>query len=137
MTIKHELLTKEIIGAFYAVYNDLRYGFLEKVYENALALELADRGLTVEQQKRIQVHYGGQIVGEYCADMLIEAKVILELKTAESISGAHVAQLTNYLRATTCEVGLVLNFGAKPEYKRRFFSNERKLKLRKNPRKSA
>ena len=137
MTIKHELLTKEIIGAFYTVYNDLGYGFLEKVYENALALELTGRGLAIEQHKRIQVHYGGQIVGDYYADMLVEAKVILELKTAETISNAHVAQLTNYLRATRCEVGLVLNFGAKAEYKRRFFSNERKSTLRKNQRQSA
>jgi GxxExxY protein len=131
--LKHGELTEIIIGAFYAVYNTLGYGFLEKVYENALAHELAKRGLSVSQQARILVYYDGKVVGEYFADILVEGKIILELKAAESLHDAFTAQLMNYLKATTCEVGFVFNFGPVPKYERRFFSNQNKKHLKTNP----
>jgi len=121
----HEEITSDIINAFYKVYNTLGYGFLEKVYENALAMELAERGHIVKQQLPIQVYYEGKAVGEYFADMLIDDKVILELKTAESIAKEHEAQLVNYLKATKIEIGLLLNFGKEPYFKRKIFSNQK------------
>lgn len=127
--LKHENLTREIIGAYYAVYNSLGYGFLEKVYENAMVMELTKRGLHIEQQKHIQVYYKGAVVGDYFADLIVEDKVIVELKAAETIGEAHLAQLTNYLRATKCEVGLIFNFGPKAGYERRYFSNDRKRNI--------
>ena len=133
MALKHAELTHEIIGAYYAVYNELGYGFLEKVYENAMAHELRKRGLNVVQQQHIQVEYDGVPVGEYIADMIVDNKIILELKAADAISPAHVAQLTNYLRATYCEVGFVFNFGPKVEYERRYFSNDQSKGAATNP----
>ena len=109
----HRETTDQIIKAFYKVYNALGYGFLEKVYENALVIELREIGFQVEQQKSLKVHYGRHLVGEYFADLVVEEKVILELKAAETIIQAHAAQLQNYLRATEIEVGLLLNFGHK------------------------
>src|SRR5262245_51749404 len=97
--LKHAELTEIIIGAFYAVYNTLGYGFLEKVYENAMLLELAKRGLQAKQQERLLVYYNGQMVGEYFADIVVEGKIILELKAAEELSEAFTAQLMNYLKA--------------------------------------
>ena len=126
----HEEITSAIIAAYYDVYNTLGYGFLEKVYENALILELQKRGLTAEQQLPIKVYYEGQVVGEYFADLLVNSLVILELKAAEQIIKAHEAQLTNYLKATDLEVGLILNFGPKAEFKRKIFSNDRKPSLK-------
>ncbi|MBI3649723.1 MAG: GxxExxY protein [Acidobacteria bacterium] len=125
-TIKHKDLTDRILKAFYKVYNALGYGFLEKVYENAMLLELSDAGLKVARQQPIKVYYQGRLVGDYFADLVIENKVIIELKVAEAICGAHIAQLRNYLRATEIEVGLLLNFGTAPQFTRKFFSNESK-----------
>ena len=119
-------LTEQILQAFYTVYNTLGYGFLEKVYENALALELRRLGLNVKQQAPIRVYYRGQVVGEYFADLVVEGKVILELKAVESIAPAHEAQLVNYLRATGIPVGLLLNFGPKPQFRRRVFTGLRR-----------
>ena len=129
MTLKQAELTEKIIGAFYAVYNGLGYGFLEKVYENALVYELRLRGLQVEQQRRIKVHYHGTVVGEYFSDICVNESVILELKVAEAIADAHTAQLLNYLKATRYEVGFVFNFSPKPSFQRRFFSNQKKMHL--------
>jgi GxxExxY protein len=126
----HSDLTGVIIDAFYTVYNTLGYGFLEKVYENALAIELRQRGLVVAPQVPIHVYYEGQLVGDYFADLLVNGIVILEIKAAEDIIEAHSAQLINYLKATDIEVGLVLNFGPKPTFKRKVFSNTRKPSLR-------
>ena len=126
----HEEITSVIIAAYYDVYNKLGYGFLEKVYENALTLELQKRGLTVKQQIPIKVYYEGQVVGEYFADLLVNDLVIIELKAAEQIIKAHEAQLVNYLKATSLEVGLILNFGPKTEFKRKIFSNSRKPGLK-------
>ncbi len=120
---KHSEITEKIIKAFYKVYNSLGYGFLEKVYENALFIELVDIGLSVEKQKRIKVYYESKEVGEYFADLIVEDCVIVELKAAESLCEEHEFQLINYLKATETEVGLLLNFGKKPEIKRKVFSN--------------
>lgn len=124
--LKHSEITGEILKAFYQVYNSLGFGFLEKVYENALALELRERGLGVVQQKPIAVHYKGIIVGEYFADLLVQSVVLVELKTVSAIIAAHEAQLLNYLKATNIEVGLLLNFGEKPDHKRKLFTNDNK-----------
>ena len=127
---KHSEITDKIIKAFYAVYGELGYGFLERVYENSMAIELRAMGLKVVQQAPIVVRYRGQVVGEYSADLLVEDKVIVELKAAHALADAHEAQLLNYLKATVYEVGLLLNFGPKPEIRRRAFSNSRKEWLR-------
>ncbi len=116
-------LTSEIIKRFYTVYNFLGYGFLEKVYEKALKYELEKAGLNVERQKPINVFYENELVGEYFADLLVENKVIIELKAAEGICEEHENQLINYLKATDIEVGLLLNFGKRPEVKRKIFTN--------------
>lgn len=122
-------VTDKILGAFFKVYNTLGYGFTEKVYENALAIELRKAGLKVEQQKGIIVYYEGQVVGEYAADVIVGEAVLLELKAARNLVEEHEAQLLNYLKATTFEVGLLLNFGPKPEHRRKVFDNERKGSL--------
>lgn len=120
---KHSELTEKIIQAFYDVYNELGYGFLEKVYENALFIELISNGLNVEKQKPIKVYYDGHQVGDYYADLIVNDLVIVELKTTESLCKEHEFQLINYLKATDIEVGILLNFGKKPEIKRKVFSN--------------
>ena len=121
---KHQEITEQIIKAFYTVYNTLGYGFLEKVYENSLYEELLLIGLAVEKQQQIIVTYKGIEVGEYYADLVVEECVILELKAAAVISQEHEFQLLNYLKATDMEVGLLLNFGKKPEFKRKVYSNK-------------
>jgi len=125
--LKHGDITSRILHAFFKkVYHQLGYGFLEKVYENAMAMELRRGGLKVRQQARIDVYYEGEIVGEYLADLLVEDAVIVELKAARSILEEHEAQLLNYLRATPYEVGLLLNFGPKADFRRKAFDNDRK-----------
>lgn len=126
MDYKHGDITEKIIRAFYTVYNTLGYGFLEKVYENALTIELRGMGLKVMQQAPIKVYYRSEVVGEYFADLLVEDAVIVELKAAEGIAPEHEAQLLNYLKATEIEVGLLLNFGPKPEVRRKVFDNDLK-----------
>lgn len=120
----HEDLTEQIIKAFYKVYNALGYGFLEKVYENALFHELGKIGLSVLQQESIRVFYDGCLVGDYYADLLVNDLVIIELKAAESLRQEHIAQVTNYCKATGKEVGLLLNFGKTPEVKRVLFTKQ-------------
>jgi GxxExxY protein len=120
-------LTQEIIRCFYKVYNVLGYGFLEKVYEKALKIELEKAGFQVERQKPINVYYETELVGEYFADLLVGNKVLIEVKAAVAICEDHDNQLINYLKATDIEVGLLLNFGKKPEVKRKAFSNKRKM----------
>lgn len=122
----YQELTNKIIGAFYKVYNTLGYGFLEKVYENSLKIELRRLGLKVEQQKNIKVNYEGFEVGDYFADLVVEDTVILELKAAEAICEEHEAQLLNYLRATDKEVGLLFNFGKEAKFVRKVYSNKNK-----------
>lgn len=119
-------ITEKIIEAFYKVYNTLGYGFLERVYENAMRIELTRMNLKVESQKNIKVHYSGYQVGDYFADLIVNGVVIIELKAADSLCEEHEAQLINYLKATNIEVDLLLNFGKKPEFKRKMFGNENK-----------
>ncbi len=121
-----EEVTGKIIKAFYTVYNTLGYGFLEKVYENALKIELRRMDLKVESQKNIKVHYTGYEVGDYFADLIVNDVVILELKAAEALCPEHEAQLINYLKATNIEVGLLLNFGKEAKYVRKVFTNKNK-----------
>ncbi len=123
---KHSDLTEKIIGAFYNVYSVLGYGFLENVYAKALMIELQQRGMAVKNEFPINVYYAGQQVGEYYADLIVDDLVILEIKAKKSLVDEHEAQLLNYLKATPYEVGLLLNFGPKPETKRRSFDNIRK-----------
>ena len=128
-TLKHEKLTGQIIKAFYDVYNLLGYGFLESVYERAMEIELKRMGLQAERQAPITVHYRERVVGEYFADLLVENAVIVELKTVKTLGKEHEAQLLNYLKSTSFEVGLLLNFGAKATFKRKVLDNERKGNL--------
>jgi GxxExxY protein len=123
---KHEEITEKIIKAFYNVYHVLGYGFLEKVYENAMAIELRKLGVGAEPQHPISVYYDGEVVGEYFADLLVEGKVIVELKAVQKLADEHAAQLLNYLKATPIEVGLLLNFGPEPQIARKIYDNPRK-----------
>lgn len=127
--MKHENITAVILKSFYKVYNTLGYGFLEKVYQNSLLLELVHQDLSVQKQRQINVFYLGQQVGEYYADLIVNDVVIIELKAHECIIEEHENQLVNYLEATEIEVGLLLNFGPKPEFKRKVFENQRKRML--------
>lgn len=126
---KHTDLTEKIIEVFYKVYSALGYGFLEKVYENSMAIEFRKSGIRYQQQAPITVHYDDEVVGVHNADLLVEDSVIVELKSTKQLVEEHEAQLLNYLKATTFEVGLLLNFGPKPEIKRKAFDNERKGNL--------
>ena len=123
---KHNELTEKIIAVFYKVYNKLGYGFLEKVYENAMMIEFGKEKILAIAQSPIKVIYENETVGEYYADILVDNKVIVEIKAAKCLSGEHEAQLLNYLKATDIEVGLLLNFGPKAEIKRKAFNNDRK-----------
>jgi GxxExxY protein len=124
--LKHGDITDKIIKVFYKVYNTLGYGFLEKVYENALVLELRQMGLQVSQQYKIKVYYNGNLIGDYFADIVVENVVIIEIKVADNLCDSHEAQLLNYLKATEVEVGLLLNFGPEPQFRRKVFSNTNK-----------
>ena len=134
--LKHRELTEKIIGVFYDVYNELGHGFLETIYEQALAIVLAQAGMKVERQVGVSVWFRSQQVGDFRADMRVDGKVLLEIKAARAIDQAHEKQLLNYLRATDIEVGLLLNFGVKPQFRRLVYENERK-KIRVDPRESA
>ncbi|MES2330022.1 MAG: GxxExxY protein [Bacteroidota bacterium] len=125
-------ITDKVLKAFYTVYNRLGFGFLEKVYENAMLLELMEMNIYCERQKPIKVYYKNKIVGEYFADIMVENKVIIELKAADGLAEEHELQLINYLKATELEVGLLLNFGKQPLFKRKVFTN-----IKKNPNRSA
>lgn len=122
--------TDQIISAFYDVYNALGYGFLERVYQNALYLELRRRGFNCEAQYKIKVFYLGTEVGEYYADIMVNNRIILELKAVDSLCREHELQLVNYLKATHIELGLLLNFGEHPQVRRKIYNNERKINLR-------
>ena len=123
---KHSDVTGKVLEAFFTVYRTLGYGFSEKVYENALAIEMSRLGLKFQQQLPITVFYLSNVVGEFAADFLVEDKVMLELKAVQELAQEHEAQLLNYLKATTIEVGLLLNFGPKAQHIRKVFDNERK-----------
>jgi GxxExxY protein len=122
---KHQELTRKIIKAAHNVHNGLGYGFLEKVYHNAMVLELRKMGLAVASGKPISIYYDGRIVGEYFADIIVAEEVILEIKAVQAVNPAHEAQLVNYLKATNIDVGLLLNFGESLEVKRKIFETAR------------
>lgn len=125
--MKYRKLTGQIIKAFYEVYNELGTGFLEKIYENALDLVLKEYGLNVEQQFPISVYFRNTKVGFYQADLIVEEKVIIELKAVRAILPKHKAKIINYLKATEIDVGLLMNFGDKPEFKRFIFDKKRNV----------
>lgn len=115
-------LSERVIGAFFDTYNELGHGFLESVYEAALAIRLRECGIGVESQVPVAVRFHEQVVGDFRADMLVEGCLLIEIKAASQLSQAHEAQLLNYLKATHIQVGLLLNFGPRPEFRRRVFS---------------
>jgi GxxExxY protein len=121
-----EELTGRIIHAFYSVYNALGYGFIESVYHNAMIVELVGHGLSVEVKRPIAVYYGANLIGKFEADLVVEGRVIVELKAVDRLHPSHEAQLTNYLRATDVEIGLLFNFGKLAEFKRKLFENKYK-----------
>ena len=122
----HKELTEHIIHIFYDVYNTLGYGFVENVYQNAMYFALKDAGFECEAQKDIDVFFKGHKVGSYKADIVVNDLVILELKAVSELNEAHKRQLSNYLKATNVEVGLLLNFGEKPQVKRWIYTNDKK-----------
>ena len=122
----HEEITDKILEAFYKVYNTLGYGFLERVYQKALLIELQKNGLECKEEFPIDVFYDGQIVGNYRVDIIVEDLVIIENKASERLVEENGFQLINYLKATDIEIGLLLNFGKKPQFKRKIYTNNRK-----------
>ena len=122
----HAELTEKVIGIFFDVYNHLGFGFLESVYENALAIELSEAGLKVSRQPSLNVWYKGHQIGQFKADLVVNDVLLLELKTAKAIEIAYSKQTLNYLRATDIEVALILNFGPTPQFKRLYFENIKK-----------
>lgn len=135
MSLKHSDLTEKIIGIFYDVYNDLGHGFLESAYEECFVIAARQAGLNVARQVAVPVWFRGHKVGDFRADLLVEDRVLLEIKCARAFEPVHEAQLLHYLRSTEIEVGLLFNFGPKPQFRRLIFDNERK-KIRVNPCKS-
>jgi GxxExxY protein len=121
-------LTKKIIASAYEVHNTLGAGFLEKVYENAMMIELKKSGLQAQQQFNIPVYYKGLLVGDYYADIIVEKQVILELKAIENLAKIHEVQLVNYLQGTGIEIGLLINFGNSVEVKRKYKDYKPKIK---------
>ena len=122
--LKFKQDTDKVIRTFYKVYNHLGYGFLEKVYENALAYELQRQGFTTKQQYQVEVFYQDLRVGHYFADIIVDNWVIIEVKASEGLVEADEYQLINYLKASEIEIGLLFNFGKKPQFKRKIFSNK-------------
>jgi GxxExxY protein len=121
--MKHQHITQAAIGAFYHVFNTLGHGFAEAVYENAMAVVLRRADVPFRQQAPVKVFFRGEAVGKYVADMIIDGKVVLELKASRELVPAHEAQLLNLLKATNLEVGILMNFGLKPAFKRLIFSH--------------
>jgi GxxExxY protein len=134
-SLKHSDIKEKIIGIFYDVYNELGYGFLESVYEESLVIALREAGLKVNRQVPVPVWFREHKVGEFKADVMVEDRVLVELKSARTMEPAHEAQLLHYLKATQIEVGLLLNFGPRPQFRRLLFDSDRK-KIRENPCKS-
>jgi len=123
-TLRYEELSKKIIAAAYEVHNELGHGFLEKVYKNALAAELKDVGVKCNLEVPLQVSYHGTIVGEYAADIVVDNKIIVEIKAVSKLNPVHEVQLVNYLKATGLHVGLLINFSESVQVKRRVFGYE-------------
>ncbi len=117
-SLPHHALSEKVIGAFFTVYWELGYGFLESVYESALCLVLSQAKIAFERQAPLQVHFRGMPIGLFRPDLLVEGAIVVELKACRAIEPAHQAQLLNCLKATGIEVGLLFNFGPKPTFKR-------------------
>jgi GxxExxY protein len=130
--LKHSELTARIIRAFYDVYNELGHGFLESTYASAMVVVLQEAGLSADRGLSVPVWFRGKRIGQYFADLVVDNKILLELKAERTLEQAHEAQLLHYLRATEIEVGLRLNFGLRPQFRRLLFDNERK-NIRENP----
>jgi GxxExxY protein len=130
--LKHHELTEKLIGIFYSIYNELGHGFLESVYEQAFSVALAESHIFFQRQMAVPVWFHGQKIGDFRADLPLDEKVIVELKTGREVDPAWEKQLLNYLRATQIEVGMLFNFGPNAQFRRYVFENDRK-----NPRKSA
>ncbi|HZR64936.1 MAG TPA: GxxExxY protein [Terriglobales bacterium] len=130
--LKHRDLTEKLIGIFFGIYNELGYGFLESVYEQAFAVSLAEHGIFFQKQFALPVFFHGHQIGDFRADLFVDGKVIVELKAGRAMEPSWEKQLLNYLRATEIEVGMLFNFSSKPEFKRYVFENSKK-----NPRSSA
>ncbi len=127
--LQHKDLTERIIRAYYNVYNDLGYGFLEKCYERAMLIELESLGMSAQAQVPLKVYYKGNSIGDFYADIVVANTIIVELKSVMEIAKEHVSQLLNYLRSTEIEVGLLMNFGVEPKVYRRAFANEYKKSI--------
>jgi GxxExxY protein len=127
--LKHQELTRQIIGIFFDVYNDLGHGFLESVYVEALDMALRESGLTTEREMPLSVRFHNQVVGSFRADLVVGGAVLVEAKACQCLHAAHQAQTLNYLRATVLEVALLLNFGPKPGVKRLVFDNHLKARI--------
>lgn len=125
-SLKHSEITEQIIGVFYDVYNELGEGFLESVYNNAMSLALEQAGLRVAREVSLPVFFRGEMIGDFRADLIVNGLVIVELKSARAIESSHEAQIYNYLRSTEIEVGLLLNFGPRAQFRRVAFENSRK-----------
>jgi len=123
---KHHDLTERVIGVFYDVYNELGYGFVEVVYREAMRLAIIQTGLNGSTEVPINVHFRGTHIGVFRADIIVNNVLLLELKTAEALAPQHEAQTKNYLRATTIEVALLINFGPEPKFRRLLMYNEKK-----------
>lgn len=119
----HKDLTEKIIGAAFTVHNELGSGFVEKVYENALALELKSKGFNIEQQKPVTVKYKGELAGEFCADIVVDGIVLVEVKAVKSLLKEYESKLIHYLKATGIEVGLLINFGESVQVRRKIYTN--------------
>lgn len=127
--LKHSGLTEAIIGSFYEVFNELGHGFLESVYREAMMLVLTGKGLEVQREKAVEVRFRDKVIGIFRTDIVVADKVIVELKCARTIDSNHEAQLLNYLKATQFEVGLLLNFGARPQFRRMILETARRRPL--------
>ena len=127
MPLQSQEITDKILKIYYKVYNELGYGFLEKVYPNALLIELKKSGFSCESQKPVRVYYENNLVGDYYADIVVDGCIILELKAAEALCEEHEYQFINYQKTTEIEIGLLLNFGKKPEFRRKIFTNDKKV----------
>ncbi|HET7423432.1 MAG TPA: GxxExxY protein [Gemmatimonadales bacterium] len=126
---RHLEITRQIVGVFFEVYGELGYGFLESVYRSAMSIALREKGLAVQSEVELVARFRGSPVGTFRADLVVENVVVVELKAARGIDQAHIAQGLNYLRCTSLETGLVLNFGPRPQIRRLVFANERKRSL--------
>lgn len=124
---EHERLTERVLGCFFDVYNELGYGFLESVYENAMAVALEQAQVSFNRQASLPVNFRGRRIAVFRPDLVVAGVVILEVKSASAVHDSHSAQLLNYLRCSDVEIGLLLNFGPKPEFKRLAFANSRKI----------